>query len=255
MDQDKKFIVTILAGGEGKRMRSEVPKVLCPFLGEPMIVRILKVVLALQPDKILIVVGKYKKQIKETIESAIYNESTIEYIDQPIPQGTGDAIRCCLPYYLENDRILILNGDMPCITHLFLENVLIETSLNSCVIVTARVQNPYGYGRIDCNSDDEFQSIIEETDCTDEQKEINQINTGIYVIRGSILLSSIPAITDKKINKKEYYLTDLFAHHKKNSNIPIRIYETFKYYNWMIQGVNTPEELEFAEDRMKRSSI
>jgi len=255
MEQDKKFIVTILAGGEGTRMRSSIPKVLCPFLGEPMIVRILKVVLALQPDKILIIVGKYKDQIKETIESAIYNEETITYIDQPIPLGTGDAIRCCLPYYLENDRILILNGDMPCITHVFLENVLIETSLYSCVIVTARVEDPYGYGRIDCDSENEFHRIIEEKECTLEQRKINQINTGIYVIRGSILLSSIPVITDKQMSKKEYYLTDLFAEHKKNSNIPIRIYETCKYDDWVIQGVNTPEELEKAENRMKRSCI
>jgi len=88
-----------------------------------------------------------------------------------------------------------------------------------------------------------------------EQRKINQINTGIYVIRGSILLSSIPVITDKQMSKKEYYLTDLFAEHKKNSNIPIRIYETCKYDDWVIQGVNTPEELEKAENRMKRSCI
>lgn len=247
MSSDRRFIVTILAGGEGKRMRTTVPKVLCHFRGKPMIIRILKEVLGLQPDKIFIVVGKYKDQIKYTIESEIYNENTIEYIDQPNPQGTGDAIRCCLPYYLETDRIMILNGDMPCIKHSFLERVLMQTSINSCIIVTARVDDPYGYGRIECNNDDEFRRIIEETDCSLEQKKINRINTGIYVIRGSILISNIPAIKDIQNVKKEYYLTDVFAEHKKYSNIPIHLYEISQNNNWMIQGVNTPEELEKAE--------
>jgi bifunctional UDP-N-acetylglucosamine pyrophosphorylase / glucosamine-1-phosphate N-acetyltransferase len=249
MDQERRFIVTILAGGEGKRMRSEVPKVLCPFLGEPMIIRILRTVFSLQPDKIFIVVGKYKEQIQSTIESIISDQYIIEYIDQPTPLGTGHAINCCLPYYLETDRILILNGDMPCITSTFLQSFLIESSLKTCTIVTAKVDNPFGYGRIECDSNGDFVRIIEENDCNPQEKKINQINAGIYLVNGYILFESIPAITDKRNVKKEYYLTDLFAYHKNNSTIPIHIFETLKEENWMIQGVNTPEELEEAESK------
>lgn len=247
MQLEKRFIITILAGGEGKRMNNENPKVLCPFLGEPMIVRILKVVLLLQPDKILVIVGKHRHHIRSIIESFIVDTSLIEYIDQPVPQGTGDAIKCAIPYYKMDDRILILNGDMPCITHEFLHNLLVSASRQLCVIVAANVENPQGYGRIEYNAQNEFRRIIEDRDCTFEQKKIGLINTGIYLVMGSILFSCVPSITNEN-RQKEYYLTDMFLLHKKYSVIPITIYEINKTDSWIIQGVNTMEELRIAEE-------
>lgn len=250
MSIEKRFVVTILAGGEGKRMYTDSsvqkPKVLYGFLGEPMILRILKIVVRLQPDKIFIVVGKHKNQIQNEIESFNIDTSSIEYVDQPEPKGTGDAIKCCLPYYKTDDRILILNGDMPCINHDLLENLLISTSRQSCVIVSAKVENPFGYGRIEYNAQNEFRRIIEERDCTFEQKKIDRINAGIYLVTGSILASCVSSITNEN-SQKEYYLTDIFVLHKKYSTIPIMIYEISKRDSWMIQGVNTIDELRKAE--------
>jgi len=249
MSIEKRFIVTILAGGEGKRMNTDPsvqkPKVLYPFLGEPMIVHILRVVLHLQPDKIYIVVGKHKEPICSVINKYI-NDTSIEYIDQPIPQGTGDAIRCCLPYYKMDDRILILNGDMPCITIDFLKNLLVSTSKQLCVIVGANVENPHGYGRIEYNTQGGFRRIIEDRDCTLEQKKIRLINAGIYLVTGSILASCIPSITNEN-SQKEYYFTDMFLLHNKYSTIPVSIHEITKNDTWIIQGVNTIDELEIAE--------
>jgi len=250
MQIDKRFIVTILAGGEGKRMNNENPKVLCPFLGEPMIVRILKVVTQLHPNKILVVVGKHRYHIQSVIETFIADTSLIEYVDQPVPQGTGDAIKCCFPYYDSNDRILILNGDMPCITHDFLQNLLVSASRQLCVIVAANVENPQGYGRIELNTQNEFRRIIEDRDCTLEQKKIGLINTGIYLVMGSILFSCVPSITNEN-RQKEYYLPDMFLLHKRYSTIPVTIYEINNSDSWIIQGVNTMEELRIAEESAK----
>ena len=250
MTTERRFIITILAGGEGKRMHSDgserKPKVLYPFHGEPMILRILKIAIQLLPNKIFIIVGKYRDQIERVIGSYISDTSIIEYIDQPEPKGTGDAIKCSLPYYKTDDRILILNGDMPCITHDLLQNLLVSTSRKLCTIVGAKVDNPFGYGRIEYNAQDEFRRIIEERDCTMEQKKIDLINAGIYLVTGSILASCIPSITNEN-SQREYYFTDLFLLHKKYSTIPIFIYEISRKDSWMIQGVNTIEELEIAE--------
>ena len=246
MNPDKRFIVTILAGGDGKRMQTVGSKVLCPFLGEPMIIRILKVVLSLQPNKILLVVGKHKDKIKDTIDSFIQDTFVIEYVDQPSPLGTGDAVNCCLPYYLETDRILILNGDMPCITREFLEMFLLRTSIQSCSMMVSTVENPYGYGRIVCDSGGEFQKIVEHKDCTEEEAAIKKINTGIYLVSGYLLLEYIPMISNDNF-QKEYYLTDLFFYIKKYSKIPINIFKIYSGLNRFVYGVNTSEELIIAE--------
>lgn len=113
MDGEKLY-VTILAGGMGKRMQSDLPKVLIKVNGEAMIVRLIKRVFPLNPAKILIVVGKFKSIIQEEIEKNIKDDKII-YIDQPIPLGTGDAVKCTLSQFNGTELVtnIILNGDVP----------------------------------------------------------------------------------------------------------------------------------------------
>ena len=106
--------ITILAAGEGKRMRSTVPKVLHLFRGKPMLVRIIETSKELGANKIIIITGKYDELIKMTISKYMDIENLI-FVQQSSPLGTGDAIKSCLPLYGDHEKVLILNGDMPLI--------------------------------------------------------------------------------------------------------------------------------------------
>ena len=123
--KSQEFLPIILAGGLGKRMNSEIPKVLQQLCGKPMIVHIIEKVMKLNPKKIYIVVGKYRDIIKETIDhyniglsSQITRMINIEYVYQETAQGTGHAIMCCeesLKNETANSKVLILSGDVPLI--------------------------------------------------------------------------------------------------------------------------------------------
>jgi phosphomannomutase len=261
----KKLIITIMAAGEGKRMKSDIPKVLHLFDGNPMLVRIIKESIRLNPQKIIVITGKYDLLIKETLskylEKIILDK--IIYIQQKNPQGTSDAIKYTLDEYSDEDNVLILNGDMPLITYETLNNFI---SGNGNLLI-AEIENPFGYGRIiKENTDDRIikentdgriikentknciNKIIEQKDCTEDEKKINLVNVGIYFFSGKILKNYIPLIQNNNA-QNEYYLTDLVSIIKNNSDLDI-LYEIIdKDKNYQILGVNTKEELMVLEEK------
>lgn len=249
--------VTIMAAGEGKRMRSSIPKVLHLFNGLPMLVRILLEVKELNPQKIIVITGKYDALIKETILENIKNDSNllnkIIYVQQTNPMGTGHAISCTLDNYNDEDNILILNGDMPCIKYGTL-NKFIQNGINSLFV--AKLDNPFGYGRIIVNSDNYIEYIREEKDCNEEERACKLTNVGIYYFSAVNLKKYIPLIDCNNI-QNEYYLTDIVKimnndqYENKEENNKISIYEIDKNKNYQIQGVNTPEELKDLEELEK----
>jgi UDP-N-acetylglucosamine diphosphorylase/glucosamine-1-phosphate N-acetyltransferase len=203
--------VTILAGGLGKRMQSDLPKVLHKVGGIPMVVRLLLEVLKVKPAKILIVTGKFKDQIQSEVENYV-RDSSIVYVDQPTPLGTGHAVKCTLPY-LPSDcsANIILNGDVPLLaaeTILTIYNSFIAS--NSKMMITAiNLKDPNGNGRIIQDSQtSKFTAIVEEKDCDPKQKLVSLVNCGIYVCRCDVLQEIIPQITNKNA-QNEYYLTDM----------------------------------------------
>ena len=241
----KNLVITILAAGEGKRMKSDIPKVLHLFNGKPMLVRIIETTLLLNPTKILIITGKFHELIKTTLSDYFdVNNGIIEFVVQKIPQGTGDAINCCLSCYEKDDKVLILNGDMPLINKEVLQKFIQNSNkINSDMsILVARLPNPYGYGRIIYNDDGEFTQIIEEKDCDEEQRKVDIINSGLYFITGEILKYYIPFIENENA-QKEYYLTDIVKIVKNKTKKQINTYLISEKENSIISGVNTPEEL------------
>ena len=240
------LVVTILAGGLGKRMQSNLPKVLHLFKGKPMLVHIIEQSYNLKPSKILIITGKYNDLIQETLrkyfDENLFNQFT--FVIQETPLGTGHAINCCLPYYSENETVLILNGDTPKLNQSLLEKFLFSSNEN--LLMTCVLDNPYGYGRIINNKKNEIQKIVEEKDANIEEKKINIVNSGIYKIKGDHLKKYIPLI--KNDNKQqEYYLTDIIEILIKN-NTHILNYTILKEENNLILGVNTKEQLENLEN-------
>jgi len=241
---NQNLIVTILAGGEGKRMNSNIPKVLHMFNEKPMLVKIIETVMLINPKKIIIITGKYNDLIQETIAKYINNtESLIKYIIQDKQLGTGHAIKCCLPYYNEyyneNEKILILNGDMPLITKDILDKFIFNSNNFLLNILVSKMDNPTGYGRI-IYIDNKFIKIVEEKDCNEYEKKINIINSGIYIVDSNILQKYIPLIENNN-SQKEYYLTDIVK--IVNTNIEINTFLLDEKDNLFISGVNTINEL------------
>lgn len=233
------FIITILAAGQGKRMRSDLPKVLHLFNKKPMLVRILEVAATLSPDKIVVVTGKFHKQIINTL-SKYMDIFGIIFVEQPNPCGTGNAIDCCLPHYESSDSVLILNGDMPLITTKIIENIRETVKGFSGAIVVAKLESPKGYGRI-IYYNNNFEKIVEESSCTEEERQIDIINTGVYLFSGDVLKTYIPKL-DNNNSKQEYYLTDIIKYMRQDG-LKINTLLLNESENIYIKGVNTPEEL------------
>lgn len=233
--------VCILAGGEGKRMKSTLPKVLHLFKGKPMIVHVINISLELNAQKIIIITGKHNELIQKTIKEYLDNESfkKLRFVIQENPLGTGDAVKCTLNYYEIDENVLILNGDTPNISKELLNKFISSKGNNKLLI--SEIDNPYGYGRIIMNSFDEIQKIVEEKDANIEEKKTNKINSGIYLLESNNLINYVPLISNNNASK-EYYLTDIIEI-MLNKHINTYGYLINKNDNHLILGVNTREQL------------
>ena len=234
--------IIIMAGGLGKRMNSSIPKILHKILNKPMIVHVIKESNKLNPKKIMIVVGKYREIIEKTIKEYLdMNTFPIEYIYQPEALGTGHAIQCCIESLKKNinSKTLILSGDVPLLKYNTMNSII--TNVNKVKITTTEFENSTGYGRI-IEKNSLFEKIVEEKDCTLEEKKIKKINCGIYVFDTEILCKYLPYLTNNNA-QKEYYLTDIIEIIKTNEDINIDLYNISKENHYQIMGINTKEQL------------
>jgi UDP-N-acetylglucosamine diphosphorylase/glucosamine-1-phosphate N-acetyltransferase len=234
--------ITILAGGEGKRMNSNLPKVLHLLKDRPMLVRLIETARRLNPHKIIVVTGKFDELIRNTI-SKYTKISDITFVKQRTPLGTGDALKTCLPEFIDDGPILILNGDMPLINDNILNRLI--GSEHDANLLTAKFENPQGYGRIICDKYGEILKIVEEKDCEDAEREVNVINTGVYQIHSHLLKEFIPKIENEN-SQGEYYLTDIVKL-LKNRLINVNAILLDEKENIYVSGVNTQEELKALE--------
>jgi len=254
-------VVTIMAAGEGKRMNSDVPKVLHLFNGVPMLVRIILQANKLSPSKIIVVTGKHNFLIQLSIQT-YFNENNIVmnniyYVQQKEPNGTAGAISCCLDLYefdIEsnlNENVLILNGDMPLVQFELLD-IFVKQCLeikHGANFLVCDLENPHGYGRI-LTADGCVVGIREEKDCSEEERKLTTVNVGIYLFSASILKTYIPLIKNDNV-QHEYYLTDLaklLVGKIKSVTIPSSMV-------YQIHGVNTREELYALEQSHKNEYI
>ena len=247
MISNKKLSICILAGGQGKRMKSELPKVCVCFKGIPMIVHIIKKALKLDSGKIIIITGKFNEIIQDTVKLYLDNIDfkKLSFVIQEEPLGTGHAVKCSLDYYDLNENVLILNGDTPNLSFELLKN-FIEYKLGFNKLLISEVIKPFGYGRIIMNYENEILKIVEEKDAKELEKIDNKINSGIYLINSNDLKKYNLLI--KNNNKSnEYYLTDIIEL-MLNDNIKTYGYLIDNSKNNEILGVNTLEQLTELEN-------
>jgi len=233
-----KFGIIILAGGKGKRMNSDLPKVLHKLNGKPLLKHVIDVSKKLNPECIGVIVGEYSEQIQNEI-----NDSEIEYILQESPKGTGHALQCAEEFIKRFEKVLVLSGDVPLITEETL-NKMINTE-SECTLLVNEMEDPTGYGRIIRNSGKESKvSIIEEKDCTLLEKEIKEVNSGIYCFKSEELLVHLHKLECNNA-QSEYYLTDLIQY------FDVRVVKTEN--NLEISGINTKEQLDELNNSKKKN--
>jgi len=198
--------VIILAAGQGKRMFSDLPKVLQPLAGKPLLEHVITTATSLEADNIYVVYGHEGNQVL----SYFGNRNEIHWVLQEEQLGTGHAVLQVLPF-LENahEQILILIGDAPLISVDTLRQLIQSTKKDAIGLLTATLQSPAGFGRVVRDKKGNPCSIVEEKDASKKQKMICEINTGIWLLPAKLLQQWVPKLKNQN-EQKEYYLTDIF---------------------------------------------
>ena len=196
--------VVILAAGEGKRMKSALPKVLLPVAARPMLAHVIDTARALQPAAIHVVYGNRGEQVR----AAFAGQPGLAWAEQSQQLGTGHAVQQALPGIPDDARVLVLYGDVPLITAATLRRLLAEE--RALVVLAAELADPTGYGRVIRDASGHVERIVEHKDADQDQRRIGLVNTGVIACDAGRLRGWLSALRNDNA-QGEYYLTDVFA--------------------------------------------
>lgn len=229
--------IVILAAGQGKRMKSSLPKVLHTLAGKPMLGHVLDAVLALgnniQP---CVVVGHGGEHVSKFLDANYSNVKTALQAEQ---KGTGHAVAQALPAISNSGTTLILYGDVPLIQTETLERLVSLSADGALALLTQEMTNPTGYGRIVRGDDGAVTAIVEEKDATSAIKQITEINTGLMAVPTENLSAWLKQLKPNNA-QGEYYLTDIIQM-AVNQHVPIRT--TNPKFDWETVGVNSRSQM------------
>ncbi len=240
-----KFSLVVLAAGEGKRMKSDKSKVVFPVCGKEMVNRVIDEAVKAGCEKACVVVGHKAEMVMEAV-----GENRATFVTQAQQLGTGHAVMQAKNFIGECENVMILAGDTPLITAETLKKAMDthENNQNFCTVLTACIENPFGYGRIvrdDCGN---VLKIVEQKDATDEEKAINEINSGMYCFNSKALLESLDKLTNKNA-QGEYYLTDTLSIMKAEN---LKVGACVVDDALEVSGVNDRVQLSEAEKVMRK---
>ncbi|NVK21707.1 MAG: bifunctional UDP-N-acetylglucosamine diphosphorylase/glucosamine-1-phosphate N-acetyltransferase GlmU [Kangiellaceae bacterium] len=197
--------VVILAAGKGTRMRSSMPKVLHPIAGKPMLQHVIDAAYQLQAQQVVVVAGHGIDQVTAMLEG-----QKVEIAEQAEQLGTGHAVDQALPLIDDANQVLVLYGDVPLIKPQTLSELIQQTPTNGLGLLTVKLDDPMGYGRIVRNQNNQVTAIVEQKDASQQQLLIDEVNTGILVAKAKDLKQWL-ANVDNNNAQGEYYLTDTIA--------------------------------------------
>ena len=229
--------VVILAAGQGTRMKSQTPKVLHPVAGRPMLERVLQTAASLDPATVTLIVGHRAEAIRQHLAA----RNDLRFALQEPQLGTAHALQQAEPALKgQSGTLILLSGDVPLLTVTTLQRLL-ETHRGAnaaATVVTATVDRPYGYGRI-VRKDGRIARIVEERDASQAERQIKEINSGIYAFDLEPLWEALRGIASQNA-QGEFYLTDLIAIYRRRK-LPV---ETLHIDNPAeIRGINSRTEL------------
>ncbi len=196
-------------------MRSGTPKVLHPLCGRPMVLHVVDALAELPLERIVVVVGHAAEWVTKTLHDQLVTEVPVEFVEQRVQRGTGDAVSVALTVFDDldaEDDILVLPGDAPLVRAETIARLATEHRLQdaAAAILTATVAEPDGLGRIVRGKDGRVAAVVEHADATAEEREINEINTSIYCFRRGLLAPTLRRLSPENASG-EYYLTDAIA--------------------------------------------
>ena len=213
---ERRLSAVVLAAGEGTRMRSERPKPLHLLCGRPMILHVLDAMAEVDVRRVVVVVGHRGEWVTKTLVQLAPPAMRIEFVEQLTQAGTGDALAVGLTGLPDDDDevedVVVLPGDTPLLRPQTLAALVRVHRAEGAgaTLLTAEVENPYGYGRVVHGKDGSVTRVVEETDATDEERQIHEVNTSIYCFRRSILAPTLRRLSPAN-SQGEYYLTDALS--------------------------------------------
>ena len=240
---ENRICAVVLAAGKGKRLRTEgcdLPKVMREALGRPLLSYVLDAISFIGRENINIVVGYRKEKVTEA-----FGGYTFSVQEQQL--GTGHAVMCARPFLEERGgSVLLCYGDMPLLSEETYRD-LIRTHFekkNDCTLLTGTSDEDLPYGRIVRGEDGGFLEVVEDKDCTPEQKKIRELNVGVYVFNTALLLDSLSGLKNSN-TQGEYYITDVpYLLRRKGAKIGL----CTRNLGSEIIGINTPEQLRQVEN-------
>jgi len=242
--------VVILAAGKGSRMYSELPKVLHKVANKSLLEHVIDAALGVSPNRIHIVVGHGKEQVIEALAPHPYSKN-FNWITQSKQLGTGHAVMQALPSIDSNSNVLILTADVPLLQSSSLASLIDMMETSPLAILTAIMEDPFGLGRIVRDDTDKVIGIVEEKDACEEEREIQEINSGIMCAHVTQLGNWLSKIKNNNV-QQEYYLTDI-ANLAFQTGNPISTLQVA--HNDEVSGINNRAQLALAERAYQRRQV
>jgi bifunctional UDP-N-acetylglucosamine pyrophosphorylase/glucosamine-1-phosphate N-acetyltransferase len=226
--------IVILAAGNGKRMKTSLPKVLHRLAGKSLLEHVFNTAKALNPQQIFIVHGNGGDKVQQALRHL-----DALWVRQSEQRGTGHAVQQAIPSLADNERVLVLYGDVPLISLETLKLLLQQTPENDLGILTAQFDNPAGFGRIIRDQTNRVMAIVEHKDANESQLQIREINTGIITTSAKNLKEWLPQLKAQNA-QGEFYLTDIVALAVSEG---VAVHTTAVTASEEVQGVNNLIEL------------
>ncbi|MDQ6787187.1 MAG: bifunctional UDP-N-acetylglucosamine diphosphorylase/glucosamine-1-phosphate N-acetyltransferase GlmU [Acidobacteriota bacterium] len=255
-NEQKSLDVLVLAAGLGTRMRSDLAKVLHQIDGRPLVNHVCRTALALAPRKIYIVIGHQGEDVKKAVLEELDEEHS-EFVWQRKQLGTGDAVNAAREFLQQEDStLLVLSGDVPMIRAETLA-ALVQQHYNhrgrgaACTILTVRLEDPTGYGRIIRDEGGLFSRIVEQKDASEDERKIKEINSGIYCFNAKKLFAALSSVQNNNA-QGEYYLTDVPAL-LRDAGEDISLYNHADTRE--VAGINNRAELADLERILSRRTV
>lgn len=242
---DSTPLAVVLAAGQGTRMKSDLPKVLCPVLGRPMIEFVLDALEAGGVEQVVAVVGYRGDDVRQQLAS----RKGARFVEQTERLGTGHAVKMARDLIAAHrGPVLVVAGDSPMIQAASVRRLLAEfTPGTACLLGTLHKDNPFGLGRIFRDAAGEFAGIVEEKDASDEQRKITEVNMSTYVFDAQQLVHALDLLKNDN-RQQEYYLTDCPGILKKEGKV-VRALPVLQPCEAL--SINTVDELSAVEEKMR----
>ena len=241
-------VAVILAAGKGTRMKSDLPKVAVPLAGKALLLHVLEHLVTAGVKSMVIVVGHQKEVVQDLVPDIPGVD--IRFAEQTVQKGTAHAVLAAEETLKDfQGDVLVTCGDMPRIRPATFQKLLSEHGSDgrAVTLCTARLDDPFPYGRIVRDAAGAVEKIVEEKDADEATKKIQEVNSGTYVFRGPEIFSVLRAI-DTQNAQQEYYLTDVVAQYRSRSE---KVGSVLMEDAEEVLGVNSKEDLEALEKKIK----